>query len=83
MIRPILIVEDDRKIANVIKVYLREAGFRVLHTDSGREAVEIVLRERPLAVILDLMLPDISGEEVCQEIKEFEDIPIIMVTSKY
>jgi len=83
MVRPILIVEDDTKIANVIKVYLQEAGFRVLHTDSGREAVQIALKERPLAVLLDLMLPDISGEEVCQEIKQYEDFPVIMVTSKY
>ncbi len=83
MLRPILVVEDDRKIANVIKVYLQEAGFRVKLTDSGREAVEIALKERPIAVILDLMLPDISGEEVCQELKEIEDFPVIMVTSKY
>lgn len=83
MIRPVLIVEDDRKIANVIKVYLQEAGFRVLHTKSGKEAVEMTRKEQPAAVLLDLMLPDISGEEVCQEIKEIDDIPVIMVTSKY
>ncbi|HEB01657.1 MAG TPA: response regulator transcription factor [Nitrospirae bacterium] len=83
MLRYILVVEDDRKIANVIKVYLREAGFRVQHTDSGREAVKMAMKELPLAVILDLMLPDTSGEEVCQELKEIEDIPVIMVTSKY
>ena len=83
MLRPVLVVEDDRKIANVIKVYLQEAGFRVKHTDSGREAVELALKERPAVVILDLMLPDISGEEVCQELKEIDDIPVIMVTSKY
>jgi two-component system OmpR family response regulator len=83
MLRPILVVEDDRKIANVIKVYLQEAGYRVLQTDSGKEAVEITLRERPAAVLLDLMLPDMSGEEVCQELKEIDDIPVIMVTSKY
>lgn len=83
MLHPILIVEDDRKIAKVIRVYLQEAGFRVLHTESGQEALEIAQRERPLAVILDLMLPDISGEEVCQGLKEIEDFPVIMVTSKY
>jgi two-component system OmpR family response regulator len=83
MLRPILVVEDDRKIANVVKVYLQEAGYRVIHTEKGREAVEIALKERPLAVLLDLMLPDVSGEEVCQELKEIEDFPVIMLTSKY
>ncbi len=83
MLRPILVVEDDSKIANIVKVYLSEAGYRVLHTESGSEALEIAARERPLAVVLDLMLPDISGEEVCQSLKEMEDFPIIMLTSKY
>jgi two-component system OmpR family response regulator len=83
MLRPILVVEDDRKIANVVKVYLQEAGYRVIHTEKGREAIDIALRERPLAVLLDLMLPDVSGEEVCQELKEIEDFPVIMLTSKY
>jgi two-component system OmpR family response regulator len=83
MIRPILVVEDDLKIANVIKVYLHEAGFRVHHTEFGKDAVEFAMKEHPMCVILDLMLPDISGEEVCQAIKEIEDIPVIMVTSKY
>lgn len=83
MLHPILIVEDDKKIANVVKVYLQEAGYRVLHTESGKEALALAERERPLAVILDLMLPDLSGEEVCQGLKEMEDLPVIMVTSKY
>jgi len=83
MVHPILIVEDDPKIAKVIGVYLQEAGYRVLHTESGKKALEIAERERPLVVILDLMLPDISGEEVCQGLKEIEDFPVIMVTSKY
>lgn len=78
----VLVVEDDRKIAKVVKVYLEEAGYRVLHFEKGKDAVSAVLREKPLLVILDLMLPDISGEEVCQEVKEAGDIPIIMLTSK-
>ncbi len=83
MVQPILVVEDDRKIAKVVKVYLEGAGYRVVHKEKGREAVEAALNEKPLAVILDLMLPDMSGEEVCQELKEFGDFPIIMLTSKY
>jgi DNA-binding response OmpR family regulator len=79
---PILLIEDDIKIARVVKVYLEGAGYRVVHAGRGREGIEMALKERPLAVILDLMLPDTSGEEVCQELKEIGDIPVIMLTSK-
>src|SRR4030065_2376717 len=82
MVNPILVVEDDRKIANIVKVYLEGAGFRVVHAERGRDANNIALREMPLLVILDLKLPDMSGEEVCQELKEIGDFPIIMLTSK-
>jgi len=82
MVNPILVVEDDRKIANIVKVYLEGAGFRVVHAERGRDAIDIALKEMPLLVILDLKLPDISGEEVCQELKEIGDFPIIMLTSK-
>jgi len=78
----VLVVEDDKKIAKVVRVYLEEAGYRVMHFEKGRDAVAASVKERPLLVILDLMLPDTSGEEVCQEIKEAGDIPIIMLTSK-
>jgi DNA-binding response OmpR family regulator len=82
MAHPILVVEDDRKIARVMTVYLEEAGFRVLHAKNGREAVEFAAKESPKLVILDLRLPDISGEEVCQEMKEMRDVPIIIATAK-
>ena len=78
----VLVVEDDRKIAKVVKVYLEEAGYKVMLFEKGRDAVKALLKEEPLLVILDLMLPDTTGEEVCQEIKESGDIPIIMLTSK-
>ena len=82
VIQPILLVEDDRKIARVVKVYLEGAGYRVVHAERGKDALVLALKEAPLAVILDLMLPDITGEEVCQELKEIGDFPIIMLTSK-
>ena len=78
----VFVVEDDRKIAKVVKVYLEEAGYKVMLFEKGKEAVKALLKEEPLLVILDLMLPDTTGEEVCQEIKETGDIPIIMLTSK-
>ncbi len=82
MIYPILVVEDDAKIARIVRVYLEGAGFRVAHVQRGRDALEAMLTENPLLVILDLMLPDMSGEEVCLKLKEIADTPVIMLTAK-
>jgi DNA-binding response OmpR family regulator len=79
---PVLIVEDDLKIARIIKAYLEGADFRVVHADTARAALEKVESELPLAVILDLGLPDRSGEELCQDLKELGDFPVIMLTAK-
>jgi DNA-binding response OmpR family regulator len=83
MLYPVLVIEDDPKIARIVKVYLEGAGFRVLHFDHGKDAVEAALKEKMLLVLLDLMLPDMSGEEVCLQLKEIDDnLPIIMLTAK-
>ena len=82
MLFPVLVVEDDRKIANVVKVYLEGAGYRVVIAGKGKDAIVRAQKDQPALVILDLMLPDISGEEVCQELKLVGDFPIIMLTSK-
>lgn len=78
----ILVVEDEIKIARIVKAYLESDGYRVILADTGKKATEVIEKELPLLVILDLMLPDISGEEVCQQIKELGDIPVIMLTAK-
>jgi len=78
----ILLVEDDKKIARIVKVYVEDAGYKVLHVEKGKDAIDAAMKELPLAVILDLGLPDISGEEICQELKELGDFPIIMLTAK-
>ncbi len=82
MIQPILLIEDDSKIAKVVKVYLEGSGYRVVYADKGKAGIEAALKEKPLLAILDLMLPDISGEEVCQELRQTGDFPIIMLTAK-
>jgi len=82
VLQPILLIEDDRKIARVVKVYLEGAGYRVIHCEKGRDAIDAALKEMPLAVILDLMLPDVTGEELCQDLREMGDFPVIMLTSK-
>lgn len=82
MVYPILVVEDDPKIAHIVKVYLEGAGFRVIHADRGARALDEARKEKPLLVILDLMLPDMSGEEVCLQLKDLTDVPVIMLTAK-
>lgn len=79
---PILVIEDDRKIGRVVKAYLEGAGYRVLLFEKGRDAIDHVMKEPPQLVILDLMLPDMSGEEVFQELKGLGDFPVIMLTAK-
>lgn len=78
----ILLVEDDARIAEVAIAYLKQAGFRVKHVSSGRDAIHIVAIETPSLVVLDLMLPDLSGEAVCREMKERADVPVVILTAK-
>jgi DNA-binding response OmpR family regulator len=82
MRHPILVVEDDRKIARVVKVYLEGEGFKVATAEKGKDAIDIAMKGPLSLVILDLMLPDMTGEEVCQELKEIGDFPILMLTAK-
>jgi DNA-binding response OmpR family regulator len=82
MSHPILLVEDDLKLAGVARVYLEQAGFRVIHTESGVSALALARTENPVLVVLDLMLPDLSGEAVCRELTDSTDIPVIMLTAK-
>ena len=82
MLYPILVVEDDSKIANVVRVYLENAGYRVVLTEKGKEALALAEKASPLLVILDLALGDLAGEIVCQGLKEMGDTPVIMLTSK-
>jgi len=82
MLKPILLVEDDKKIARVVKAYLEGEGYRVVHAERGKDAIAAAEKEPPLLVLLDLMLPDMSGEELYQEIKSRANAPVIMVSAK-
>lgn len=82
MLPPVLIVEDDIKLARVVKAYLEGSDFRTAHASTIKEALQKAEAELPLAVILDLGLPDGSGEELCQSLKELGDFPVIMLTAK-
>jgi DNA-binding response OmpR family regulator len=83
----VLIVDDETKILELIKAYLEMAGFLVLCAKSGRDGMELFEKNldsrNPVSLILlDLMLPDLPGEEVCKKVRQVSDIPIIMITAK-
>ncbi len=78
----ILVVEDEKNILDVINAYLSKENFRVLKAMDGEEALRIFNDEDIHLIILDLMLPRISGEEVCSKIRAISDVPIIMLTAK-
>jgi DNA-binding response OmpR family regulator len=82
MISKILFVEDTIALANIVKQELQTAGFSVLHTASGREALRLHADEKPDLVILDWMLPDIDGLNVLRTIRQNAATPVIMVTAK-
>ncbi|MBP2002443.1 DNA-binding response OmpR family regulator [Paenibacillus shirakamiensis] len=80
--KKVLVVDDQPSITEVLAAYLIKEGFQALQTTSGREAVQLIREQRVDFVILDLMLPDLCGEEVCRAIRRFSSIPILMLTAK-
>ena len=78
----ILLVEDEHSIAEPIIYNLKREGFSVTHVDEGTIALEIFSEEKFDLIILDLMLPEISGLDICRSIRKESDVPIIMVTAK-
>jgi two-component system alkaline phosphatase synthesis response regulator PhoP len=79
----ILIVEDQTDLANGIEINLKKEGYKVLKTATGEEALQIAIRDFPDLIILDIMLPGISGLDVCRELRQKSvQIPIIMLTAK-
>ena len=77
----ILVVDDEPKVVRLARDYLEKNGFRVVTAADGQSALTTARRERPDLVILDLMLPQIDGREVCRILRRESDIPIIMLTA--
>jgi len=77
----ILVVDDEPKVVRLTRDYLEKNGFRVLTAGDGQSALTTARREKPDLVILDLMLPNIDGREVCRILRRESDIPIIMLTA--
>jgi DNA-binding response OmpR family regulator len=78
---PILIAEDNRNIAALLSKYLQRDGFATIIAPDGSEALRRVLTQSPSLVILDLMLPEIDGWEVCRRIRDSSEVPIMMLTA--
>ncbi len=82
MERTLLIVEDESKLAGLLRDYLVQDGFRVECVDNGLDAVPTMHGCRPDLILLDLMLPGRDGLEICREIRTFSSVPIIMITAR-
>ncbi|HIG0356125.1 response regulator transcription factor [Clostridium sporogenes] len=82
MIKKILIIEDELAIADLMSYSLKKEGYIVKTVGNGSEGIEITENFKPNLIILDLMLPDISGFDVCRNITQSFNIPIIMITAK-
>jgi DNA-binding response OmpR family regulator len=78
----ILAVDDEPKILEVVASFLESRGYAVFPAENGRQALETFDRENISLVLLDLMLPDISGEDICRTIRKKSRVPIIMLTAK-
>jgi DNA-binding response OmpR family regulator len=78
----ILVVEDESSIASFVALYLKNAGYIVTTAATGGEALAQVGAEKPSLIVLDLMLPDIDGIEVCKQIRQTSDVPILMLTAR-
>ena len=81
MKKTVLIVEDEKKLANILIEYLQKDGFQTKHIAIGSEVIPWVKGHNPDLILLDLMLPEMNGKQICQEIRTFSSLPIIMVTA--
>ncbi|MEA2902260.1 MAG: two-component system, OmpR family, response regulator RegX3 [Actinomycetota bacterium] len=77
-----MVVEDDQHIADLVELYLRQEGFRVVQAADGPRGLEAVRHQRPRMVILDVGLPLVDGLEVCRRLRADSDVPILMLTAR-
>ena len=80
--RKILVVDDDHKIVDIVRLYLEKDGYRVLVAYDGLEALELARQKQPDLIVLDLMLPGMDGLDVCRILRTETEVPIIMLTAR-
>lgn len=78
----ILVVDDETKILEIVRAYLEKEGYSVLTAERGEAALSLAAKANPDLVVLDLMLPDMGGEDVCRRLRETSQVPILMLTAK-
>ena len=78
----VLVVDDERKIRDTVRAFLEHRHYAVLVAGTGQQALDVAGRRLPDLVVLDLMLPDLAGEEVARSLRAVSDVPIIMLTAK-
>ena len=78
----ILVVDDDRNICELLRLYIEKEGFEVVIANDGRQALELFEADKPDLIMLDIMLPELDGWQVCREIRKKSQCPIIMLTAK-
>ena len=78
----IMVVDDDKNICELLRLYLEKEGYQVVIANDGKEAVELNEQEDPELILLDIMLPQLDGWQVCREIRKKSQVPIIMLTAK-
>jgi len=82
MLQKILVIDDDQKLNELLKNYLADFGYKVLSATHPEKGLQLIYSQKPGLVILDVMLPDMSGFEVCKRIRQGSDIPVIMLTAR-
>ena len=80
--KKIVVIDDEPSVQEVVRGYLEKDGYLVYVAGNGRDGLALAERTKPGLVVLDLMLPDVSGEEICREIRSRSDVPILMLTAK-
>ncbi|KYH35407.1 sensory transduction protein regX3 [Clostridium tepidiprofundi DSM 19306] len=78
----ILVIEDEENVLEVVEAYLKKEKFQVYTSSNGALGLELFFKHNPDFIVLDLMLPDISGEEICKRIRKQSNVPILMLTAK-
>ncbi len=79
---PILVVDDDPKIVSLICLYLEREGFKTVSAADGAMVADLITKHKPCLIVLDLMLPGVSGMEICRRLRERSDTPVLMLTAK-
>lgn len=82
IIHKVLLVDDEKRMLDLVALYLRPYDYRCVKADSGKQALELLNKEAFDLVLLDIMMPDMDGWEVCREIRKFSNVPIIMLTAR-